>query len=99
TAAVSAHLEFWPLVDRLALEAGGSTWRGAGDTFSAADAAVRWRSSTASTGTVWRGDAGYRAVTASSPASIWPGTDSGAARDALLRAHPLLDEGVIRGGV
>jgi hypothetical protein len=99
TAAVSAHVEFWPVVDRLALEAGGATWRGAGVPFGGADAAVRWRSRAVSTGTVWRGDAGYRAVTTASPASIWPATDSGTARDALLRAHPLLDEGVIRGGV
>ena len=99
TAAFSVHAEFWPVVDRLAFEAGGTTWRGAGAPFSAADAAVRWRSSATSTGTLWRGDAGYRAVTASSPASIWPATDSGPSRDALLRAHTLQDDGVIRGGV
>jgi hypothetical protein len=99
TAAASGRVEFWPLVDRLALEAGGAVWRGTGAAFGGADAAARWRSPVASTGTVWRADAGGRLVTASSPASIWPGGDTGHARDVLLRAHPLLDGGVIRGGV
>jgi hypothetical protein len=99
TAAVSAHVELWPIVDRLAIEAGGTTWRGGGVPFGAANAALRWRSTARTIGTVWRGDAGYLAVTTASPASIWPGADSGVGRDALLRAHPLLDDGVIRGGV
>jgi hypothetical protein len=99
TAAVSGRVEFWPVVDRLAFEAGGATWRGSGVSFGGADAAARWRSTASSTGTVWRVDAGYRIVTAGSPASIWPGADTGHARDLLLRAHPLLDDGVIRGGV
>ena len=43
--------------------------------------------------------AGYRAATTSAPSSLWPGADTGHARDVLLRAHPLLDEGVIEGGV
>jgi hypothetical protein len=99
TAAVSAKVEFWPLVDRLALEAGGTTWRGRDGSFGAVDGAARWRSKTAPLGTVVRGDAGYRAVTGQSPSSIWPGADTGPARDVLLRAHPLLDDGVIRGGM
>ena len=51
------------------------------------------------TGTVWLGEAGYRFTTHDSPISIWPGGDIGRARDVLLRAHPLLDGGVISGGV
>lgn len=99
TAAVSGRVEFWPMVDRLALEGGGTAWRGRGVSFGGADVAARWRSTSASRGTVWRADAGYRAVTAPSPSSIWPGADTGPARDVLLRAHPLVHDGVIRGGV
>jgi len=101
TAAVSGRLEFWPVVDRLALDVGGATWRGPDVSFGGADAAARWRSaaSSSSTGTVWRADAGYRVVSAASPSSLWPGADTGHAREVLLRAHPLLEEGVIRGGV
>jgi hypothetical protein len=99
TAAISAGLELWPVLDHLVLEAGGATWRGTGRPFDGADAAVRWRSTAASAGTVWRADAGYRLVSAAAPASLWPGADTGHARDVLLRAHPLLDDGVIQGGV
>jgi hypothetical protein len=99
TVAVSGHVEFWPVIDRLVIEAGGATWRGASDSFGGVDAAVRWRSKAAPDGTVWLADTGARAVTHSSPLSIWPGADTGHARDILLRAHPLLDDGVIRGGV
>ena len=99
TAAVSGRAEFWPVVDRLAFEAGGVTWRGRGLSFGGVDAAARWRSTASAAGVVWRADAGYRVVTGASPASVWPGADTGHARDVLLRAHPLLDDGVIRGGV
>jgi hypothetical protein len=99
TAAVSGRLEFWPVVDRLAFEAGGTIWRGRDVSFGGADATARWRSKVASIGSVWRADAGYRAVTTESPFSIWPGADTGHAREVLLRAHPLLDDGIIRGGV
>jgi hypothetical protein len=99
TAAVSGRVEFWPVIDRVLLEGGGVTWRGAGVSFGGADVAARWRSTAASAGTVWRADGGYRAVTSEAPPSIWPGADTGHARDVLLRAHPLLDDGVIRGGV
>ena len=99
TAIVSGRVEYWPLVDRLTIDAGGSRWQGARESFGAFDVEIRGRSTTASTGTVWLGNAGYRAVSSSSRASIWPGADSGRARDVLLRAHPLLDDGIIRGGV
>jgi hypothetical protein len=105
TAAVSSGVEFWPVVDRLAIEAGAEIWRGRARPFGSAAVSARWRSTTRDSGpgakgqaTMWRADLGYRVVTAASPASIWPGADTGHARDVLLRAHPLLDDGVIRGG-
>ena len=98
-ASFTGAIEFWPLVDRLALEGRVTSWRGGGDPFATAAATARFRSRVASTGTVWLFDAGYRAATESSPASAWPGADTGHARDVLLRAHPLLDEGIITGGV
>jgi hypothetical protein len=42
---------------------------------------------------------GYRFVTDAAPPSVWPGADTGRARETLLRAHPLLDDGVVSGGV
>lgn len=99
TAVLSGRAEYWPVIDRLAFEAGAGGWGGPGESFGSLDAAVRARSAAASEGTVWIADAAYRAVSQSSPASLWPGADNGRARDVLLRAHPLLDDGIIRGGV
>ena len=48
---------------------------------------------------MWLAGTGYQLTTTSSPASLWPGADTGHARNVLLRAHPLLDDGVIEGGV
>jgi hypothetical protein len=48
---------------------------------------------------VWLAGGGYQLATSSAPASLWPGADTGHARDVLLRAHPLLDDGIIEGGV
>jgi hypothetical protein len=99
TAAVSARVELWPVIDRVVFETGATAWTGSNESFRAADATVRWRSSAALAGTVWLANAGYRAASAAAPASVWPGADTGHARDVLLRAHPLLDAGVIDGGV
>jgi hypothetical protein len=86
-------------MDRLGVEAGATAWRGSGQGFAAADARARWRSKAASTGTVWLTTAGYQVAANAAPASLWPGADTGHARDVLLRAHPLLEDGVIAGGV
>ena len=99
TVAVSLRSQYWPVVDRLAVEGGASGWRGSGTRFGAADARLRWRSRAAPAGFVVLGTAGYQFASSSAPASIWPGADTGHARDVLLRAHPLLDDGVIEGGV
>ena len=39
---------------------------------------------------------GLQSVTDRAPLAFWPAVDTGHARDALLRAHPLLDDGTIR---
>jgi hypothetical protein len=56
-----------------------------------------WRSSDARQGTSWHGRAGLSIVGANAPLALWPGAGTGHGRDALLRAHPLLHEGAIRG--
>ena len=99
TVAASGRLELWPVLDRLSVEAGATAWRGSADRFGAADVRAHWRSNAASTGTVWLAGGGYQIATSAAPASVWPGADTGHARDVLLRAHPLLDDGIIAGGV
>ena len=99
TVAVSVRSQYWPIVDRLAFEGGLSGWRGDDARFGGADVRTRFRSRAATTGLVVLGTAGHQFASTAAPASIWPGADTGHARDVLLRAHPLLEDGVIEGGV
>lgn len=99
TAATSGRVQVWPVVDRVSVETGFAGWFGSGERFGAADVRGRFRSKTATLGTVVLAEGGCQAATATAPLSVWPGADSGSARDVLLRAHPLLDDGIIAGSV
>jgi hypothetical protein len=97
-AALSGAIEFWPIHDRLALDGRASGWMGAGR-FGFAAVQTQWRSTSAPVGSVWLVTSGVQAASGTAPASLWPGADTGHVRDVLLRAHPLLDDGIITGGV
>jgi hypothetical protein len=56
------------------------------------------RSKTTLAGPLVMAVAGYAVASAGAPPTVWPGADTGHARDVLLRAHPLLEDGVISGG-
>ena len=56
-----------------------------------------WRSSEARVGSVWHARTGFSLAGSRAPFAVWPGAGTGHGRDVLLRAHPLLDDGVIRG--
>jgi len=99
TAALTARMEYWPVVDRVAIEGGLGGWQGADTRFGSASSRIRARSRASNAGTVIIGVAGAQFASTSAPSFIWPGADTGHARDVLLRAHPLLDDGVIEGGV
>ncbi len=85
--------------DRLAVTVAASHWvsLGARAPFSTADATVTWRSGGPAAGTPWLGCVGLSGATADAPLALWSGAGTGYARGPLLRAHPLLDGGVIRG--
>jgi hypothetical protein len=94
TPSLSGGIEFGPVADRLSFDVHATVWTRA-SSFAAARGAVHWRSSTSTTGFVWLAGSGYQLATTDAPAFVWPGADTGHARDVLLRAHPLLDDGVI----
>jgi hypothetical protein len=98
TPSISGRVEFWPVVDRLSLDVDATAWSRA-SRFAAGGAAMRWRSSASTTGFVWLAGSGYQLATGDAPAFVWPGADTGHARDVLLRAHPLLEDGVVAGSV
>lgn len=98
-ATLGGQVQFWPIADRLVIDAGAAAWRGSGTLFSSGSVRGRWWSTRDNSGQVWLARAGAQIASDAAPASLWPGADTGHARDVLLRAHPLLHDGVITGGV
>jgi hypothetical protein len=87
--------------DRMAVRAEASSWTSfdGGPAFAAGSLGWSFRSSTGESRTIWKARAGVEAVTEEAPRMVWPGAGTGHARSVLLRAHPLLEDGVIEGAV
>ncbi|MGE4068840.1 MAG: papain-like cysteine protease family protein [Vicinamibacterales bacterium] len=87
--------------DHVALGARAAAWAPAGDRAGFATAAVRaaWRSTGRRAAAGWSAVAGLASASAPAPLDLWPGAGVGHARSAFLRAHPLLDGGVLAGPV
>ncbi len=85
--------------DRVSIGGEASAWTpvGSGDRFAAARVSSAWRSTVSRDESSWFIVAGYSTATAAAPFDVWPGAGSGHGRLPLLRAHPLLDAGVITG--
>jgi hypothetical protein len=80
---------------RFDLRSGGEVWHGA-TAFSRADVSVAAFSSTARSGRVYVARAGAGAGSQGLPPLLWFAGDTGQARQTLLRAHPLVDDGRLR---
>jgi len=84
--------------DRVALFGDVDAWMPMdGEAFRSASARGLFNSSSGPARWLFTADAGVDAVTASAPLALWPGAGDGHARPALLRAHPLLADGVVTG--
>jgi predicted double-glycine peptidase len=96
-ASVGASIERRWLADRISATARLTTWIPAADGtgFSAAGARARLRSSRDARGWVYDSAIGMEHVTEGAPMTLWAGAGDGHARVPLLRAHPLLADGVI----
>jgi hypothetical protein len=57
--------------------------------------AVDWRSSVRHEGNVAVARAGFERASTGAPLALWPGAGTGPGRPVLLRAHALLDDGVV----
>ncbi|HEU4765366.1 MAG TPA: hypothetical protein VFT93_06905, partial [Candidatus Eisenbacteria bacterium] len=64
--------------------------------FRAGDFLIRYGSDDFNHGD-WLMRAGFSAASSRAPLALWPGASNGSGRDPLLRAHPLLEEGVVNG--
>lgn len=99
--AASAAIDVRLADDRvsLAVRAAGWTPAGSGARFATGGVTSAWRSTTGREKPSWSVSAGLAATTEAAPYDIWPGAGTGHARTPLLRAHPLLDSGVVTGEV
>jgi len=86
------------LDDRLAVLGRAAAW-GGGVRTTTLGAGTDWRSSARNEGNVWIGRAGFEAAGGGAPLALWPGAGTGQGRPILLRAHPLLRDGIIQDGV
>lgn len=85
--------------DRLAFlaDAGGWAAGGAAGTFGAAGLQASWRSTADTARVAWLVSGGAHLAGDSAPPDLWAGAGTGFGRAPLLRAHPLLDDGVVDG--
>lgn len=96
---IVAGAELMASGDRVRVAVDGSAWPGPGRPFGVARAEAGWRSSAGRKGMVLSSRLGYEVASAGAPLQLWPGAGTGHARATLLRAHPLLDGGVVTGPV
>jgi hypothetical protein len=87
--------------DRLSIGIDSSAWvpTGAGGRFATGGVSAAWRSARDGNGPLWLAEAGLAAASGAAPLDLWPGAGVGFARTPLLRAHPLLNDGVLSGPV
>jgi hypothetical protein len=95
--AISAGVEHRAAAGRLRLTGAATAMTGAIRTWTL-QSGIAWTSAAANEGASVVARAGFEAAGDGAPLALWPGAGTGQGRDALLRAHPLLDDGVIRRG-
>ena len=84
--------------DRVALFGDVDAWMPIdGDGFRSASARAVFNSATEPVRWLFTADGRADVVSAAAPLALWPGAGDGHARPALLRAHPLLSDGVVTG--
>lgn len=84
--------------DHVSIEGRATSWVGGVRTWTLA-LRSDWRSGVRTEGVRWSARAGLDIAGESAPLALWSGAGTGQGREVLLRAHPLLDDGVIRDGV
>ena len=97
TASLGGALEHRAFRDRVSLVVNLTQWLPitSEPAFRASGAHALFRSSDVPSTWVLRAGAGVEHVGDAAPLALWPGAGGGHARPALLRAHPLLHDGVI----
>ncbi len=96
----AAVVEARSMADHLSFRTTGALWTRSGvSSVLAGDFLARYGSEDFESGN-WLARAGATVVSDDAPLALWPGAGTGSGRSgALLRAHPLLDKGVLQGRV
>jgi hypothetical protein len=84
--------------ERASVEARAGSWFAQSSTWTAA-LRTDWRSTVHHEGLVWTGRAEGAVAAANAPLALWPGAGTGQGREGLLRAHPLIVDGIVREAV
>ena len=95
---LAVSLERRLLADRVSLRGRGAAWFGRGS-FQTFGLDAGWRSTTRRNERAVRLRAGVSGASGSAPLALWSGAGTGHASDIMLRAHPLLQDGVVSGEV
>lgn len=90
----SAGLRLASAHDRMTIGIDASNWMGEAG-FGLVAVSARLRSSDANRGRVFIVRGGGAAASESTPADLWFAGDTGSVRPALLRAHPVVDDGML----
>lgn len=100
-ASVDAGVEVRPAGDRLSASVEAALWAplGSGRRFATASVGLALRSTVERAQPRWSLTAELDHTSGAAPFDLWPGAGTGRARTPLLRAHPLLDDGVVFGPV
>jgi hypothetical protein len=98
TASIAAGVEQRLAADHLAVRASAMLLAGSFEAWTSRLGA-EWQSRRRHEGTVLLVEGGADLASASSPLALWSGAGTGQGRAALLRAHPLLDDGRITSDV
>jgi len=87
--------------DRLALAASASVWTplAGGNRFGAGGLLATWRTMGDASVPSWSAVAETSVASRDAPLALWQGAGTGEGRHGLLRAHPLLNDGVLTGPV
>lgn len=96
-ASVGGSIERRFFKDQMSLSALGETWitHGSVPSFNAVTLRSGWSSSPVISGWSYALAGGWQRVSDNAPLTLWPGAGDGHGRADLLRAHPMLDDGVI----
>jgi len=87
--------------DRIAFAASGARWlpTAGANGFDTRAVLVAWRSTADVTRGVWSALTEMNIASPSAPLAVWEGAGTGSSRAGLLRAHPLLRDGVVTGPI